>query len=185
MNWHIELTTKIESKSVHDLTHLTKRDDSSLKTIQKCYRVSGFSLNLFFLSWSSIQFFVKKSERLSICKMENKLMFFNKTHHSTQQHGESNIYAVEQLVWGRPTRFLTWNQMITIWNYNKQRENFILKRIFITVLEVSDGQLHAMLEKFHSSFLGRCNIVPQIQGNSLQGSWKKVRDVRNTYATEI
>ena len=28
-------------------------------------------------------------------------------------------------------------------------------------------------------------IVPQIQGNSLQGSWKKVRAEHKTYATEI
>ena len=76
-----------------------------------------------------------------------------------------------------------------VWSYIKNRitgTNFTTEQeLYNSLRSIWWSVPNEILENFHSSFLVRCIIVSQIQGNSLNGSWKKVHEVHNTYVTEI
>lgn len=76
-----------------------------------------------------------------------------------------------------------------VWDYMKKKVNYKLYNseieYFNAISECWYNIPNDIIHNFHSSFLARCNICSNIQGESLNGHWKDVKKFHNQYRTKL
>ena len=76
-----------------------------------------------------------------------------------------------------------------VWSYLKKKVNYRLydsETEYFKAIQTCWNQIpNDIVHNFYSSFLARCNICSKIQGESLNGHWKEVREFHNQYRTKL